>query len=294
MKVVLSKKWFNRMSYLRLLKANILLTIYLSGFWIFSYVAMVVIKNDEIKLLSWFSFSCLYFIVVLPVLSKQKSSFLRPLVWFALFNLVIYPGLIQFSVIDLRNESLRFTGYSSAGFLFHYVATALLISNLWLVGIYFIGIYKEKRSYLRGLWIFIVLMVIFLFLSEMDHLTIINGLKKGVSIEDIESRNFRLPFTVVLLIFSVVILCLGFFRKERFLRAMGLVLFALTLIKFIYLDVRSMSLTGRIVLLFSVGIVTLAVSLFYPKMRSYFHSRDPRRHHTHHRSINDERNITKQ
>ncbi len=294
MKIDFSKKWFNRNSYLRLMKALILLTVYLTGFWIFCYFAMVVIKNNEIKLLSWFCFSCLYFIVVLPILSKQKSSFLRPLIWFALLNLMIYPGLIQFSVIDLRNESLRFSGYSSAGFLFHYVATALLISNLWLTGIYFTRFYKEKRSYLRGLWIFIVLIVIFLFYSEMDHLTIINGLKKGMSIEDMELRNFRLPLTTVLMVFTVVILCLGFFRKERFLRAMGLVLFALTLIKFIYLDVRYMSVTGKIVLLFSVGIVTLAVSLFYPKIRNYFHYRDSHHHHTHHRSTSDERSMTKQ
>jgi hypothetical protein len=289
--VVLSKKWFSRKSYLRLMKATILLTVYLTGFWIFSYVAMVVIKNDEIKLLSWFCFSCLYFIVVLPILSKQKSSFLRPFVWFALFNLVIYPGLVQFSVIDLRNESLKFTGYSSAGFLFHYLATALLISNLWLAGIYFTRIYKGKRSYLRGLWIFIIPMVIFLFFSEMDHLTIINGLKKGVSIEDIESRNFHLPLTVVMVLFSTIILFLGLFRKERFLRAMGLVLLVLTLIKFIYFDVRTMDPAGKIVLLFFIGIVTLAVSLFYPKIRNYFHYRDPRSHHTHHRSPSDENGI---
>lgn len=294
MKVVLSKKWFSRKSYLRLMKGAILLTVYLTGFWIFSYVAMTIIKNEEIKLLSWFCFSFLYFMVVLPVLYKQKSSFLRPMVWFALFNLVIYPGLVQFSVIDLRNESLKFTGYSSAGFLFHYVATALLISNLLLAGICFTRIYKGNRPYIRGLWIFAVLMGFFLFFSEMDHLTIINGLKKGVRIEDIESENFHLPLTVVMFLFSTIILFLGLFRKERFLRAMGLVALVLTLIKFIYFDVRTMDPAGKIVLLFFIGIVTLAISLFYPKLRNYFHYRDSHSHHNLHRSASDEHRLTKQ
>jgi len=289
--VTFSKKWFNRKTYLRLMKGTILLTIYLTGFWIFNYFVMFIIGVDEAKFLSWFCFTCLYFIVVLPILSKQESSYFRPFIWFSLFILVIYPGLIHFSVVDMRNESLKLTGYSWAGFIFHYFATALLIINLWLTGIFFTRIYKENRSYLNGFRIFLVPMLIFLIISEMDHMTIISGLKNGIGMKDIIMRNIRLPYTVIMTFFSIVILGLGFFRRSHFLRAMGLVMFVLILIKFICLDASVMSSTGRIILLFSVGMLALTLSIFYPKIRIYFQNRDHyHRHHQHHRRENDERN----
>lgn len=284
MEITFSKKWFKRRTYLRLMKGAILLTTYLTGFWIFNYAVMLLIDNNTAKFLSWFCFSCLYFIVVLPILSKQKSSYFQPFIWLSLFILVIYPGLIHLTVVDMRNESLKHIGYSQAGFIFHYLGTTLLIINLWLTGIYFTRIYKEKRPYLHGFWTFILLMLIFLTLSEMDHLTIITGLKKGIRIEDLVLRNRQLPYTIVLIFFSAVILSLGFFRRNRFLRALALVILAITLIKFLYLDIRYIGSTGKTILLFTAGIVVIIISFFYSRIRTYFHYRDSGHHqrHSHH------------
>jgi len=282
--VTLSKKWFKRRTYLRVMKGTILLTVYLTGFWIFNYAAMIVIGNDTAKFLSWFCFSCLYFIVVLPILSKQKSSYLQPFIWLSLIILVTYPGLVHLTVVEMRNEFLKHAGYSQSGFLFHYLATALLISNLWLTGIYFTRMYKDKRPYLYGFWTFLVLMLIFLTLSEMDHLTVTTGLQKGIRIEDLVLWNRQIPYTIVLVIFSVIILSLGFFRRNRFLRSLALVILAFTLIKFLYLDIRFIGSTGKTILLFTAGIVVIIISFFYSRIRTYFHYKDSnhRLHHHHH------------
>jgi len=284
--ITFPQNWFKRRTYLRIIKGVILLTAFLTGIWIFNYACLMIIGNDDAKFLGWFCFSCLYFIGTLPVLSKQKSSYLKPFIWFSLFLIVTYPGLIHFTVVEIRNESLRLADYSRAGFKLHYFASFLIISNLWLTGSYFTRIYKDKRMYLHGFWTFLVFMLTFLTLSEMDHLTVITGLHKGISIEDIILRNRQLPYTVISVLFSGVILAIGFVRRSRFLRALGLIMLAMILIKFLYLDLRSVGGTGKTILLFAAGIVVIIISFYYSRIRTYFHYRDSGHHH-HHRHLKE-------
>jgi hypothetical protein len=237
--------------------------------------------NDEAKYLSWFACSALFFIISIPVIGLQKSSFLQSMVWFSLILTVAYPLLVHLFVLELRNEFLTHESYASTGFYFHYVAVFLLVANLVVTGLFVPRLFRENKLLVQIIWGYFILMGLFLLLSEFDHLMIISGLKRGVRIEDIANANKKLPYTLIIMGYSSSLLVAGLLLRSRFLRALALVLMAAALVKVLYTDLRSLEGTGRIALLFVLGTVTLVISFFYSKIRRLF-SRDAHRSHRAH------------
>ncbi len=286
--ITLSKKWFTRRTYQRLLKGVLLLVIYLSTFWMVNYPLMNLFANDDAKYLSWFACSALFFIISIPVIGLRKSSLLQPMVWFSLILTLAYPLIVHLFVVELRNEFLTHQSFTSTGFYFHYVAVFLLVLNLVVTGLFIPRIFGENKLLVKVIWGYFILMGLFLLLSEFDHLMIVNGLKRGVRIEDIANADKKLPYTLLLMGYSLTLLAAGLLLRLRFLRTIALVIMAGTLLKVLYTDMRSLEGSGRIALLFVLGTATLVISFFYSKIRHLF-SRDShrlhRRHSRHHKTV---------
>ncbi|MCK9421624.1 MAG: hypothetical protein M0Q38_03405 [Bacteroidales bacterium] len=280
-----SKKWFSRHRYVRLFKGLFLGVLYLACYWIFNYFLMFWLKNGEARLLSWFIFSCLYFLILMPMLARQKSSYLRNMLWISLLVSVAYPLLLHFKHVLLRNESLIQSGYSSFPFYFHYVGLFLLLFLLSMTGYYFRRTYKENPALIRGVWFYFILMGIFLLLSEFDHLVVLTNYKLGVRIEDLILTDRNLPYTIILFVYATLILILGLLMPDRFLRITAMILIAAAMVKMAYKDRQNLSVTGTIILFFVFGSVLLIFSFFYPKIRQYFsHSGHGAHSHHHHHS----------
>ena len=282
-----SKEWFSRRSYQRFFKGINLVVLYLSGFWVINYIVLVWSKNPDLNFMSWFGYNCLFFIIAIPMLTAQKSKFLAPAIGFALFFSLAYPSLIHFSTLELRNEALLHEHVSKLSFLFHYPVVVLFIAEIIILLVFLRKTFTKTTMLVSFYTVYLLLMGLFIILSEYDHFTIWTGLKRRITIEEIGLANRVIPYTFILLAYSVLILGIGMLNRNRLLRTAGLAILLGTLVKMLYIDVRVLSGNSRSAVLFTVGMIVLTLSFMYPKMKRYFRHREHEakgisRRHRHH------------
>lgn len=270
-----SKEWFSRRTYQRFFKGINLVVLYLCGFWIVNYFVLVWSNNPDLNYMSWFGYNCLFFIAVIPTLFAQKSKFIEPAIGFALFFSLAYPTLLHFSTMNLRNEALLHEHLSRLVFWFHYPVAFVFVAELIILLIFIRKTFQKNQLILRIFTFYLLIMGLFILLSEYDHYSIWTELKRGITIEEIALANRVLPYTMILLAYSGVILGVGLVSRNKLLRAAGLIFLLGTTVKMLYLDMRVLSGTSRSVVFFIVGVIVLSLSFMYPKMKRYF------RHHDH-------------
>ncbi|MCX6280591.1 MAG: DUF2339 domain-containing protein [Bacteroidetes bacterium] len=270
-----SKEWFSRRSYQSFFKGISLVVLYLAGFWIVNYFVLVWSKSPALNYMSWFGYNCLFFIIIIPMLSAQRSKYIASAIGFALFFSIAYPTLVHFTTLEIRNEALLHEHLSRLAFWFHYPVVILFIAEMVLLAIYLRKTFEKNAILVRFFTVYLLLMGLFILLSEYDHLSIWTGLRKGITIEELTLANRVIPYTIILLAYSAMILGAGMASRNRLLRAAGLAFLLGTLVKMLYIDVRALSGTTRSVTLFTVGLLVLTLSFMYPRMKRYF------RHHEH-------------
>jgi hypothetical protein len=267
-----SKKWFSRRVYLRMFRGLMLGVAYLSGLWISGFLAATLSGSDDLYLMTWILWSSLYFCVTIPVLARKKSSFLRPFLWISLMITIAYPGLVHLDVLGFRNHALQY-GTSMSGFWLHYPVLVMMFACLVITSVRLRPLLKDQPVVWQVIQGYVILMGLFILLSELDNIRLITGIRPGIRRDDILLANTGLPYTVVLLSYSSLILAAGLIRRSRFLRTVALVLLVLTFAKILYRDAGMLGATGRTIMLFAFGTLILAGSVFYPRIRRIFRSR---------------------
>ena len=288
-----SKEWFSRRTYQHIFRGMNLVVLYLSGFLIVNYIILAWSRNPDLNYLIWFGYTCLFFIIVIPVMDLQKSKLVEAAIGFALFFTLAYPTLLHVTNLNLRNELLMHEHISRLVFWFHYPVVIAFVAELLLLQFYLKKTFLKQQFLLRFFTFYILGMGLFILLSEYDHYAVWTGLRKGITIEEITLANRVLPYTVLLLAYSGLILAVGLVMRNRLLRAAGLVFLLGTTVKMLYLDVRVLSGTTRTVVMFTVGVIALSLSFMYPRMKRYFRHRDHEskgitkrhRHHSHRRQV---------
>jgi hypothetical protein len=269
-----SKEWFSRLTYQRLFRGINLCVLYLSAYWVVNYFILTWTENPGLNYLSWFGYNSVFFIISIPLLAARKSKFLNPAISMAVLFSLAYPSLIHLTNIDLRNEILAHHHDSDFGFWFHYPVVLLFIAEIFILYNYIQKAFAGERVVSRLFLSFLLLMGLFILLSETDHLMIWTGAGKGITIEEVWMSDRVIPYTLVMLAYSAVVLTVGLIWRDRFLRAAGLVLLLFTLAKMMYIDVRALSGMKRSLTLFAVGIVILTLSFMYPRIKRYFRRRE--------------------
>ena len=266
----LSKKVFDRSNWLKFIKGILLLVIYLSFFWIYYYLVYSAIKNDEMRLMIWFSFNCLYLITAIPYLGSRRSFFLRGMVIAGFVLNMAYPVWIQYTVTGFCNDFVDGNPGSFNLFLYHYFCVVLLISVLFVQLLYMRKAFPGMKIIIRGFYVYFSLFIIYLVLSEYEHLNLILAFRKGMMIPETLSESHKVPYSIILFFSSMIILLIGFIRKSRFLRLYSLALLMVVLAKMLIYDIGSMSNTGRMILFFVLGTILLFISFFYSRIIYYF------------------------
>jgi len=284
----LSKQWFRRSRYIRIMKGMLLAGAYLAGYWSVNYVLMNWWQMPHGKWLSWFLCSSLFFLVIIPVLANGRSSYLKGILWLALILTLSWPLTVHFATVDFRNDFLLHGKPTAFLFYFHYAGLLLLILLLILLHRMFTKTFRDAPVVINGIRMFMIIMGIFLLLSEYDHLDLIVRYEHGLQMEEMIMENRLLPYSVILLLFSTGLMTLGFFQRDgRFFRMAGMGLLTITLVKIAYFDMRSFSPTGRVAFLFLSGAVLLLFSFLYPGSRHRH-----RHHHSSHRTRSGEKNTS--
>ena len=258
--------WFHKSTFLWLLKGLFLVSIYFVVFWLFQHLLLRLFNTGSAVLISWFVISCLYILVLLPVLKVRKSSFLHPVLVCGIILVALYPFVVDPVVTELRSMFLSGQQTVLQVFLFHYAAVVLQICVLSATGLILFRDVKIKPVISRSFVFFAYAVILFLAFSEYNH-TVIGF--SGVA-EDVPGRtikNARLPFSIMILVISTGAWIGSLFAKQRFARKVSMFAFIAAVLKILVYDLPGLSHVSRILILILLGIFLLIFSLFYAKIR---------------------------
>ncbi len=270
-------KWFSRRRYRMILNILFIVLLYISGFWCWHFLFSMLFTVQEAMLLSWFSFTCLFLIILIPILEKQKSSFLRPAFMMAALTLLAYPLLVNFFIVAIRNIGLQGDYVYVSCFIAHYFLLPLFLGLIALFYYYLRKSWINQRFMIRALHTYTIGLCLSLVLMEYDHLTVFFGYTGKVLISEMVSQNHHLPYSIILLIFSVLLIVWGMIRKQRFIPRLSVVLLLATLAKILVFDFEFLGDYGRIIVLFILGGFLIAFSFFYQRFRKAIIERKTRK-----------------
>jgi hypothetical protein len=260
-------KWFSRKKYRSILNILFLVSLYISGFWCWHFLFSMIFPVHEAILLSWFSFAGLYLLILIPILVWQKSSLVIPVFLTAGLTLLAYPLLVNYSIVAIRNLGVEEGGIYTSCFIAHYFLLPIFLALTLMLYYYLREAWVKKRFMMRALQAFTIALVLALVLMEYDHLTVFSGAAGKADISQLVSKSHHLPWSVILLVFSVFLIGFAILRKHRFIRQLSVVMLLAALAKIVVFDFEILGETGRIILLFLLGGFLVAFSFFYPRFR---------------------------
>jgi len=262
-----SRKWFSRRRYRMLLKGVFLAGLYLGLLWLWQYSVFALCGYEEAGLISWFSYHCLYCIIAIPWLAAQRSSFLPVAILVSAITTLTYPALLGLKTVELLGLYVRGIPAGLTIFPMHYAPAVLFLFYLAIVLRYAGRAFKESTIVKRIFLLYAIVMVLYILISEMVMTSVAFRATSQLEGNEIRSQMLGLPSTLVLFAGGVVTLTWGFLRQKRFGRTLAMILLLLAAFKLIYVDLKSISLLTRVILLFITGSFFIGISLVYTRAR---------------------------
>jgi hypothetical protein len=186
-------KWFSRRRYRGIIQILFIVFLYISGFWCWHFLFSMLFPVQEAMVLSWFSYTCLFLIILIPILEKQKSLLLSLVFGMAAFILASYPLLVNSSIVAIRNMGLQSDYVYVSCFIAHYFLLPLFLGLIILFYYYLRKSWINQRFGMRALHTYAIGLCLFLVLMEYDHLTVFFGYTGKVKISGMVSQNHHLP-----------------------------------------------------------------------------------------------------
>jgi uncharacterized membrane protein len=187
---------------------------------------------------------------------------------FSVLLMIIY-GALNFAVIELRDTSLINYNEVNRGFLLHYVNTITLFIMAAIIGYRLMQNKEAERELRVGFLWFISIFTVYAISAEMDHVLVLLRYNSASDILPIISQNQKIGYPVIWGICSFILIFVGMRRREYQMRVIALALFALVLIKLLFLGFTSGSQAGKIIAFIVLGVILLLVAFLYQKLKSF-------------------------
>ncbi|MDP4281677.1 MAG: DUF2339 domain-containing protein [Bacteroidota bacterium] len=279
----ISKKLYRKVEILKAMKGGRLLLIYLAGLWIYFYFLYLLFPDAIMRAPIWFSYHCLFFIVTIPRLAGRSSSFVSPVYFTGGILSFLYPVLINSCNTFVRDSYISYGNGWLPEFAFHYLNVLLLILFLSLL----LHFSRKGMPWVKNsreiAWFYILSMLIYIFYTEAEHLLALSAHNNGWIISETLSGFRKIPASLLLAGISILIMGLGFLRKEPFLRIFSLILLGLAILKIVISDILESKSLTRIIVYLSLGIILIIISIYYSKLKKIFTKRRKKermnRHH---------------
>jgi len=195
-------------------------------------------------------------------IGKFKSSLFANIILvinFIAILLFLTSGLLELS--QLRdNYLLQLNIYYQNGFIniaIRYISlgfvTFLLTSSYYLIKQDFVS---KKLIYSYD--IVLHSSVIWILSSEWIHWMDISS----------STESYRLSLSIIWGIYSLFLIVLGIWKKEKHLRISAIVLFSITLLKLFFFDVSNLETIPKTILFISLGILLLIISFLYNRFKN--------------------------
>ena len=267
-------EWFALRRTRRFLKVFIILGLYLTGFWCWHFILSQVWPLYDVWAPIWFSYTCLYMIVLLVLIARQRSSMLRPLLWLAIMPLPAYPLVVNPVVRDILEIAFLHVAHYRSCFQYHYLLLPIMLTLVWLLYYYFKKSRKHKRYIVHIVQAVIIGFCLWVFLVEYDLFTAFFGFRGKGQMSDMITVNHHLPWSIILLVASFLMAGYSLIRHHRFIRQLSFLLFLAATAKILVIDFQYLEDETKTGLLFGLGGILVVFSLFYQRFRRVVRDRE--------------------
>jgi len=110
--------------------------------------------------------------------------------------------------------------------------------------------------------VFLVFTIIYMLSADLDSIGVLMANSK-----DVLAHTQKTGYAIIWGISSFVLMIIGMKRKNKSLRILSLVLFALTLVKLFVYDISEISKGGKIVAFILLGVLLLIISFMYQRLK---------------------------
>lgn len=183
----------------------------------------------------------------------------------AISTVVVFIFLILglYYLSELRDNYLRPTQpmyYPVTVFniIFRYISYFFIALTVWSTGL---SLKKNDFTILSANKLLIMLHVTILWIltSEMINWLDIAG----------HTESYKLGVTILWGVYSLAMIALGIWKKNKNLRITAIVLFGLTLVKLFLYDIASLNTIAKTIVLVSLGILLLIISFLYNRYKHF-------------------------
>jgi len=210
------------------------------------------------------------------------------------YNALFVLGLLLFSYRQNQEKLLQISGVIGAIFVFLFffilisiyagathdiivdleIRPKLLLVLRWIsiIAVYIISLllYKISKKLQpnfdfnleKGSLVFLVFTIIFLLSADLDTIALLISKSRGIL-----AHTQKTGYAILWGFGSLLLMVLGMKNKNKTLRVLSLVLFAITLIKLFVYDISNISEGGKIVAFILLGILLLIISFMYQKLK---------------------------
>ncbi len=219
------------------------------------------IKNFETV---WMiNYSMLYISILTFANIRKFKNNLFGSIHFALtfITMAVFLTLGLYTLSELRDNYLeqRFAEYYKSGVFniiiryvsFAFVALLLVICNRYVSG------YSKKKENQIAFQLLLHVSILWIASSEFIH---------WMDIAD-STQSYKLGLSILWGIYSLFMISLGFWKKNRYLRIAAIVLFGITLIKLFFFDLSHLNTIAKTIVFVSLGILLLIISFLYHKFK---------------------------
>jgi hypothetical protein len=260
-------RWFHLRSFRKYLKIFFIAALYVSGFWCWNFIFATLFPVAEARIPIWFFYTLLFLIILIPILAKQKSSLLNSSKWLAFFLLPVYPSLINPAINNIMLAGLNNNAMCRSFFMVHYLFLPVIIALVIYLYSHFMRRPKRKRILVHLVQALVIGYGLWLFMIEYDQFTVFFWYTGKVSTSEMISQNHHLPYSIILLVASLLLTIYSVIRNHRFILQLTFFIFLAALAKIFIFDFTFLGESDKTVILFILGGLLIVFSFFYKRFR---------------------------
>lgn len=244
---------------------GMLIVFYFGGFLEVNYQAFHYFVEQASRSVSAITYNALFILGLMVLANRIKENTFSGVIAFVsavfiAFFLITLSTIFSKSTLHHINKVENFSNILLV-FRWISIAAVYILAFLFYRVVRFLNENQRNQLY-QFTTAFMVFTVIYILSADLDTLGLL--ITRNVSIlEDTQ----RAGYAVLWGMSGFVLLILGMKWKEKFVRILSLVLFAITIIKLVVYDLANISEGGKILAFILLGVLLLVMSFMYQKVK---------------------------
>ena len=179
-------------------------------------------------------------------------------------------GYFKFPYRNL--DSLAVPNYLFVASILHYLEFVLVL--LLLLKAYFIVSKKVKSSFSKRFFeLTLSLIAIVLLCKEYDFIYLLTHATSPLQVDHYDlalslAKNKLLPYSLLMLLLSILLLLVGIYANNKYIRLFSVIVIGCTLFKVFYLEYNLLSTNERFGMMVILGLAFLLISWIYTQQKS--------------------------